>query len=68
MHIDDGTGTGTCGPVDYTGPTWPFLYNNFVGVSGTVFRVHCDVHATCSALASTTCTGCTGMVLAVTIQ
>ncbi|HXC65474.1 MAG TPA: hypothetical protein VNZ67_14015, partial [bacterium] len=66
VHIDDGTGTGTCGPVDYTGPTWPYLYNNFVGLPGTVFRVHCDVHATCIGGAASSCSGCANMVMSVT--
>jgi hypothetical protein len=68
VHIDDGTGTGTCGAVDYAGPTWPFLYNNFVGVSGTVFQVHCDVHAACTGGSASSCTGCAGMIMSVTIQ
>ena len=68
VHIDDGTGTGTCGAVDYAGPTWPFLYNNFVGVSGTVFQVHCDVHSTCLGGAASSCSVCANMLLSVTIQ
>ena len=67
VHIDDGTGSGTCGSTDYSG-TWPFVYSGFTGASGTVYRVHCDNHSTCTGSASTSCSGCTGMVMTVTIQ
>jgi len=62
VDIDDGRSDGICGGNDLTSFPAGFI---FAGLSGSVFHVHCDHHSTCAA---GNCSGCTGMVMTVTIQ
>jgi plastocyanin len=62
VNIDDGTGTGTCSATDLV--SFPASHT-FTGASGTVFRIHCDIHSSCGA---SSCSGCTGMTMTITLQ
>jgi hypothetical protein len=61
VDIDDGAGDGLCGGHDFT--SFPTAFQ-FVGVSGTVYHIHCDYHSSCGA---GNCSGCSGMVMTVNI-
>jgi len=62
VDIDDGLSDGLCGGHDFTSFPASFQFN---GNSGAVFHIHCDNHSSCAA---GNCSGCTGMVMTVTIQ
>jgi plastocyanin len=61
VDIDDGLSDGLCGGHDFT--SFPASFQ-FVGTSGAVYHIHCDIHSSCGA---GNCSGCTGMVMTVNI-
>jgi hypothetical protein len=61
VDIDDGKSDGLCGGQDFS--SFPASFQ-FVGLSGAVYHIHCDIHSSCGA---GNCSGCTGMVMTVNI-